>query len=126
MVDEKASKLAEIADEFMEAAGVPFGEGELGDKISDAMTDDEGEIVSEIFVGSLTSAIGGDFNSLDMQTIKLAEIFAVVAVRISLEQEAAVSIPLSKTDGNTVADFEEAEAPALAKLVKIARSNEPS
>lgn len=109
-------KLAKLCDEFVTAAGFPLAMSPgLARDVENAMNDRENEKMAAATFG----ALGGD---MDNSTIKVAEIFAKVAIRLSRENEAAAFIDVSRTDANTSQELRQNRAPNVAKLVDLARA----
>lgn len=116
-------KAAHIADQFLSAVGVIMPECAVGEKIHDAMTERESMKVGMSSLNLLGDMLDGTTNAkVEAKTIRLGEMFAKVAVRIAAEDDAAKLIKRDATDDQTVIDLEQAGAPNLAKLVKIARA----
>lgn len=121
MSDNEISKLAKIADAFLDASGLPLTKTAFGKKVNNALTDEEQDMLGSIFLGALGDALSDDKLNVDRGTLKLAEMFAKVAQRISAEDEAASYIPVAMTTDGTLDELNRAGASTLAKIVTIAR-----
>jgi len=113
---------ADVADQFMDAAGVPMGETSFGEDLNDALTGQEENVVMGTVLGALGDALADDDDGVDDSTIQLAEVYASVAKRIGREAEAQGHIDVTKTNDTTADELDQAGAPVLADMVRNARA----
>lgn len=117
-------KLGRLADQFIVAAGFVDIESEVAQKVFHSATMDERAEIGNIMISGIEDAISGkieDDNYMAKKTLGLAEKFAAIAVRISVEDEAADAIDIKATDDTTESNLVAEDAPALARLVAVAR-----
>ena len=121
MTEPVFEQLAEVAEQFLTSAGLPISDKPFAVKINEALTDDEAKVCFDSMMTMLDSDQNHDHIN-EKAAIKIAETFAKVANRIGVQPEAASHIIAPKTHKATADQFDQADAPELAALVRLSRT----
>lgn len=115
------ARVAKIADNFLHATGVFQKPTRLGERLAEALTDEDRAELPLLINESVWNRQIGRYDVAGKQLVQIAEKFAVAADRLNLLGEASKHVEPWGTNASTAEALKQLAMPSFAKLVMIAR-----
>lgn len=125
MQSDDLRKFAQLADNFMAEAGLPFGDTPFGDDLCERMKIEELSLAQDALTDTMISLSKNSQADYDENIIKLTEIFAAVIVRESLLQKASEMIDVVELDQRFLDTCTRGTAGSFAKVLQYKFDQHP-